>query len=245
MSQSRRAKVTAAVKSIREFHEIGRSVPAHRSHREVYGEGIIREEARRRGMNPDTVGKARAFADRVNGYTPAELDDLCRLVREVQPGQDESLAVFSRTHVIRLLSVPKRSRTGIQREAITNGWSTAELERRIATLFGTRAAGGRRRRVPKDALGKLVQVEGMCETWARWATEVQRQRAAPASRSRPPADVPPRVQQLVDAATAAIEALHRAVLAELAQLRSSRVPRSRFAEEGDGAEGVKRPRPKA
>jgi hypothetical protein len=243
MSTSRRAKVAAVVKSIREFYEIGRSVPAQRPHREVYGEGIIQEEALRRGMNPDTVGKARAFADRVNGYTPAELDDLCRLVREVQPGQDESLAVFTRTHVIRLLSVPKRFRSGIQQKAIANGWSTAELERNIASLFGTRATGGRRRRVPKDVLGKLVQAEGMCETWARWATAVRRQRAAPASRSRPPADVPPHVQQLVDAATAAIESLHREVLAELAKLRSSRVPRRRFSEEG--VEKPKRPRLRA
>ncbi len=243
MSTSRRAKVAAAVKGIREFYEIGRSVPAQRPHREVYGEGIIQEEALRRGMNPDTVGKARQFADRANGYTPAEVNELCRLIRDTQTGQDESLAVFSRTHVIRLLTVPKRLRSGIQKEAVTKGWSTAELERKIATLFGTRAAGGRRRRVPKDVLGKLVQVEGMCETWARWAAVVQRQRAAPTSRSRPPADVPPQVQRLADSATAAIEALHRQVLAELSKLRSSRVPRSRFAEEG--VEEPKRPRPKA
>lgn len=219
MSSARRAKVAAAVKGIREFFALGRSLPPRRPHGEVYGEGVVQEEARRRDMNPDTVQKARAFAHPVTGYTPAELDELCRLVRDTQPGQDDKLAVISRTHVIRLLSVPKRFRPRLQREAITKGWSTAELECVIAARFGSRSAGGRRRRVPTDVLGQLIQIERMCTSWARWAAAAERRREEQPPRATRLSDLPKPVQRLADAATAALAALREEVRGELSSRR--------------------------
>jgi hypothetical protein len=64
MATARRAKVEAAVKGIREFFALGRSLPARRPHGEVYGEAINQKASEKEGMNPDTVGKARQFADR-------------------------------------------------------------------------------------------------------------------------------------------------------------------------------------
>jgi hypothetical protein len=141
------------------------------------------------------------------------VNDHCRVIREVQTAQDVTLSVFGRTHIIRLLSVPKRSRDVLQRQAIKKGWSTAELERKIAGRFGSRSAGGRRRRVPRDVLGQLVQVERMCDTWARWVSAVEQKRG------ESPSDFPENLQKLVDEATAALVVLHHAVLKDMSGRR--------------------------
>ena len=96
----------------------------------------------------------------------------------MQPGQDDGLAVFGRTHVIRLLSVrPRSTRAKLQRMAVVNGWSTSRLEAEIARRFGTRRDGGRRRAIPADAVGLLTQVEGMCETWGRLVAATDRKKS--------------------------------------------------------------------
>ena len=95
MSQTRRQQVAAAVKAIRAFHEFGRSLPAKASHKDGYGQGTVAVEAERHRLNPDTVRKARQFADPVNGYSAAEVNVLCRSIREVQEEQEG--AVFGRT----------------------------------------------------------------------------------------------------------------------------------------------------
>lgn len=232
MSQTRRQQVAAAVKAIRAFHEFGRSLPAKASHKDGYGQGTVAVEAERHRLNPDTVRKARQFADPVNGYSAAELNALCRSIREVQEEQEG--AVFGRTHLIRLLSVPKKQREKVQAAAIENGWSTAELEAHIATRFGSRRDGGRKRRVPSDLPGVLVQLEGLCEGWRRWAEVVvgdesdQQQR-----KGRKRVELPTELFQSVLAATKAITDLHDEVTRELQTRRPKRGVRKRFRGDGD------------
>jgi hypothetical protein len=232
MSQTRRQQVAAAVKAIREIHELGRSLPAKQSHRDGYGQGTVTVEAEKHGLNPDTVRKARQFADPVSGYTGAEVNALCRSIREVQEEQEG--AVFGHTHLIRLLSVPKKQRGKVQTAAIENGWSTAELEAHIATRFGSRRDGGRKRRVPSDLPGVLVQLEGLCEGWRRWAEAVIPDDGdAPQRQVRKRVELPAGLLTSVLAATKAIADLHDEVNGELQTRRPKRAVRKRFrGEEG-------------
>ena len=229
MAKSRRERVATAVKKIRAFYALGRKIPPKQRHKDAYNHGVIRREAERRGVNEDTVRKARQFADPAEGYTPQELEELCGVVERVQPEQDDGLAIFGKTHVIRLLSVrPRRKRTGLQKQAIEGGWSTAELEAEIARRFGTRREGGRRRRVPAAPADLLVQLEGMCETWGRWQAAVAREpedgAAARASVRDLPADVRTR---LVDVGRR-LGRLHRAVVEALAAAQPGREVRQAF-----------------
>jgi hypothetical protein len=142
MASSRAAKVKVAIKKIREFYALGQEIPPKPSHKQTYHQGVIRAEAQRRHINEDTLRKARMFTDPVEGYSRQELNELCRLIREVQSGQDERRAIFGKTHLIRLLSVrPKRRRAALQKLAIKKGLSSAELEAEIAQRGGR--AGGR------------------------------------------------------------------------------------------------------
>ena len=68
--------------------------------------------------------------------------------------------------------MPKPRRPALQRAAIRGAWSTARLEAEIAARFGSRRSGGRKRRVPQDADGLLVQIEGTCEAWRRLLAEI-------------------------------------------------------------------------
>lgn len=232
MTQTRRTQVAAAVKAVRAFHELSRSLPAKEPHRDGYGQGTVATEAEKHGLNPDTVRKARQFADPEHGYTVAEVNALCRSIRGVQNELDG--AVFGRTHLIRLLSVPKKERGKVQQSAIENGWSTAELEAHIATRFGSRRDGGRKRRVPADVFGVLVQVESLCESWRRWAEAVVGDdRDAPQRNARKRVELPTELLESVLAATKAITDLHDEVNRELQTRRPRRAVRRRFrSEEG-------------
>src|SRR6185436_18409035 len=100
-------------------------------------------------VNPDTLRKARQFADPVEGYTAKELKELCVLIDQVQSCQDPRLPLFTKTHVIRLLSVRSRTqRKHLQQKAVRQAWSIAQLKGEIAKRYGTRREGGRRRYLP-------------------------------------------------------------------------------------------------
>lgn len=237
MSQSRSSTVASAVKAIKEFHAIGETLPKRASHREVYDKGVIESAATKLGMNPDTVRKARQFADPAVGYSRAELSALCQLITKLQPGQDARFAVFGRTHVIRLLSVQKRWRTALQATAIREGWSLAELQAQIAVRYGSRRDGGRRRRVPADALALTAQIEKLCENWRRWFALAAPAKASvsgeTAKDTHAPLDgLPPALAERVKAADAAIATLHRAATDELCARRPGRSVRRRFRPNG-------------
>ena len=142
MARIRRQKVEEAVEAILDFFDLGRSLPRKLPHKEAYDQSIVDREAKRRGINPDTIRKARQFADAPTGYSEAEVQALCRLIREVQNDREVGEPVFGKTHLIRLLSVPKRTRQALARRAIEKSWSVADLEAEIARRFGTRRQGG-------------------------------------------------------------------------------------------------------
>lgn len=52
---SRSEKVEAAIQKIRAFHELGRSLPPKRGHREDHGRGVVNGEAERLHVNEDTL----------------------------------------------------------------------------------------------------------------------------------------------------------------------------------------------
>ena len=248
MSQSRAERVREAVRNIRRFHQLGRDLPARppggRSRRETYGLGLMKAEAESRGVNEDTARKARAFADRVEGYSRQEVNDLCRLLKTIQPGQDRGLAVFSPTHVIRLLSVRgKKRRAALQREAVEKGWSVSELEAAIAERFGTRRQGGRRRRIPAGGTPFLAQLELMCESWRRWQAEPSRD-VGEGEAGRITLDdldgLRDGLKKLVVRACRAVRDLHRAAAAGLQEARPGRAARAVFGVEP--AESETRPR---
>jgi hypothetical protein len=167
---------------------------------------VIDQEATKHGMNPDTVRKARQFADPVNGYTVKELDALCRSIRKHQSAP--AGAIFGRTHVIRILSVPKKQRWEVQKMAIENGWSTSKLEAHIATQFGSRRDGGRNPEVPEDLESVLVQLEGLCEGWRRWVEVAVGNDADGKTVARKRLKWPTELRKTVLAATKAITDLH-------------------------------------
>jgi len=217
VAESRKQKVEGAIKVIKDFHALGLSLPEKQDHKDTYDQDIIKTEAEKKGINGDTLRKARQFADPEDGYSARELKELVKLIREVQLNKDDKLAVFSKTHIIRLVSVPKRWRLSLQKKAIEEGWSTAKLETEIATRYGTRRAGGRKGHVPRDTIGLLTQIEKLCETWRRWLAEVTPE--ATEDDAEPEhamlADLPKAIQKQVRSVGAAFAELQKDVTEEL------------------------------
>jgi hypothetical protein len=145
--------------------------------------------------------------------------------------------VFGRTHLIRLLSVTKDLRAGLQ-AAVRGGWSPGELEAQIAARYGSRRDGGRRRRLPNDVLGLLTQVVQLCESWRRWVALVTPVAAEHASKADAPSldNLPADVQQRVRDADAAVAKLHAAATEELTARRPGRTVRHQFREAAGKAE---------
>lgn len=223
MTPQRRQKVKDSVARIREFHRIGRTVPETDEDGIVYGKKIIDAEAKRIGLISDTVRKARQFANPVTGYSVKELNDLCHMIIWEQSSQGDKLSIFSCSHVKKMLTVAKKQRRALQREAIKNGWSYAKLKAEIALRFGTRRAGGRRRQVPKDLPGLLAQMEGICEQWRRW------HRAAFVNVSEGQQiilrQLPELISERIKVADSAIKRLHEALNAELSRKNPKRKQR--------------------
>lgn len=222
---SRAEKVEAAILKIEAFHELGRNLPAGQDRKEDYGRGIIDDEAGRLHINPDTVRKARVFADPDDGYRREELAELVRLIREEQMEQDERLAIFGQTHIIRLLSVhPRQRRAALQRECIRKGWSTSKLEAEIAKRFGTRRQGGRTRRVPaNDSAALLTQLEALCERWRRWHRSLKEEAVT----------VPARLGAEVESVSAQVLSLQKKVVKALGKLQPGRESRNLEEEDDD------------
>lgn len=225
MTKSRSDRVEEAIEKIEEFYTLGGKIPAKQPYRKTYAHGVIKAEAGRRGVSDDMIRKARSFADQAEGYALGELKELKRLVRRVQPGHDVTKGVFGKTHVIRLLGVPKHRRAALQRRAIEEGWSTAELEAEIARRFGTRRAGGRRRKIPGRVDEVLTQAERLCEAWRRWHAELSIDPETNDKGHLLLGNLPELLQRLIKQAAAAVSKVQEAVAAELAQRRPGRSPR--------------------
>ena len=104
----------------------------------------------------------------MKGYTLKELNAVLSQCRKTG-------FPLGTTTIIRWITVPKRRRARIERLTITERWNMSRLEQEIAQEFGSRKAGGRRRRIPTDALGILIQLEGLCDVWRRWNESLRRE----------------------------------------------------------------------
>jgi hypothetical protein len=223
MSQSRRRKVQQAIDDIREFYQCGNAIPPHRASRQADNGRTVEEAADEWNLNPDTARKARQFIDPKDGYTPRDLTHLCSLLKRIQANQDESKAVFRRTHVIRLLTIKSsRQRRAVQRKAIEEGWGLIRLETEIAARFGTRRAGGRRPSIPDQLAPLLAVLERDCERWRRLYVALASPKQCPKPKHLLMADLPAAVHQQLKAVNERIQGLHSAVVSELQALRPSR-----------------------
>jgi hypothetical protein len=195
--------------AVRNLYTVGRQSLAARPGRGPYRKRAAEDEAGLAGLHPDTLRKARVFADPVTGYTPAELDELCRAVQASWTNFTDRGARFGRTHVLRLLGVKAgRRRATVQRAMFACGWSTAELEAAIARR-PRRGAGGRRPRVGKDRRGLLARLDVLCGSWQRLADELARREAARERPSR--ANLTGEVEERFDRVTRAVGELQAAV----------------------------------
>lgn len=239
MSTARAKRVADAIRGIKDFHATGRKLPPKASHREAYNQGTIQTAGEKVGLSAEAARQARQFADPAAGFTAVELQELCALIKEVQPGQDDALPVFGKTHLIRLLSVPKSRRPALQRAAVRGAWSTARLEGEIAAKFGTRRDGGRKRQVPQDLVGLLVQLEGVCEGWRRLLAAVDQPATEEKVGHAVLADLPEGVRRQARAAGRAVAALQEAVTDELAERLPKRHVRQPFREVEEEEGGTK------
>lgn len=216
-AKTRRVEVAAAIAAIRGFHRLGKKVPEG-----LYGAHTIDVVATALKEGQDGLRKARVFADPEKGYTDNELETLCQMIQEVQGNQSPGKPCFGRSHIIKIVSVPKKKRRAVQMAAIKGAWSYAQLTNAIKQRFGTRKAGGRRRRVPNDPIGLLTQLESLGESWRRWWAVAQTD-AADAL-----AELPPALRREIGDAAEVVIALQRAVAAQLGDISPGQKPRPRF-----------------
>ncbi len=235
MSKRRRDKVEEAIKEIRAFYSLGKELRRANPRGRGFDRHFISAEALRQKTNEDRLRKARAFADRVAGYSRNELSELCRLIREVQPDQDDRLGIFGPALIMRLLSVPKNDRRALQKQAVEGGWTFSRLDREIARRYGPRREGGRRPRILGDMAGFLAQVESMCLQWFRWREELSREPQKDEERHVMFADLSPTLKDKITTALVGIKGLHGAVAKALKQKEPGRIPRELFQEEEQAA----------
>lgn len=240
MSTGRARRVADAIRGIKDFHATGRKLPPKASHREAYNQGTIQTAGEQLGLSAEAARQARQLADPAAGYTAAELQELCTLIKDTQPDQDDALPVFGKTHLIRLLSVPRPRRPVLQRAAVRGAWSTARLESEIAAKFGTRRDGGRKRQVPQDVVGLLVQLEGVCEGWRRLLAAADQPATEEKVGHAVLEDLPEGVRRQARAVGRVVAALQEAVTEELAERLPKRHVRQPFREaEDEGGGGTK------
>ncbi|MFO0804151.1 MAG: hypothetical protein U0791_13640 [Gemmataceae bacterium] len=150
------------------MHGIGRrSLKAHPGR---HAGADAANEARDFRITPYLLRKARVFADPKRGCTAKELNNLCKSIRSCWHAFADNGASFGRTHVLRLVSVPKsgRRRASIQEAMFENGWSTAELESEIFRRYGRRGQGGRKGEIGTKVGGILVRLDRLCTGWLRF-----------------------------------------------------------------------------
>ncbi len=166
MSPNNLKRVAAAIREIRKFYETGRASLQDHPGAGPYRGWSIQEGARRLGISPEHLRKAREFAKPAEGYTPEEVKALCASMREHQQPLGTS-------HVICLLAVAKDHREDLQRQVIEGGWSVSKLKQAIRLEHGSRKQGGRRPYIPKDREEFLAQLESECVSWRRWYVAAQ------------------------------------------------------------------------
>ena len=234
MSEARRKKVEAAVRVIEAFHAKGRGILAQRSRDSASGK--VRRKAKGGGhtTEKEMYLKACQFADPTRGgYSPEKLAALCQLIRDTQPDQEDNLKIFSRTHVLYLLTVRGSRREKFQRKAVQHGWSSRVLLREIGADQGTRREGGRNRPLPTNRTGLLGAIEKECERWRRMNLAVNR--GDPGGRK--PADLIADLEQRFEDVCAAVQDFQEAVTLALSVEHPKRHLRKTFQEQATDPTG--------
>lgn len=92
-----------SVQNVENFYQLGKEVPLGRGYRT----GKMKVAVDKHKLNADTLRKSRNFADPNVGYSPEELQDLIEHIRSHKFDRDNPKWKITRTHLIRLISVPK------------------------------------------------------------------------------------------------------------------------------------------
>ena len=217
MAESMQSKIDAAIKDIRRLHAIGRKSlkkPGKRAPKLR-----IDEDAKRLRMNRFTLRKARRFADvddegEGEGYSKDDLNNLCSQIQGQKPiGKRET--VFCRSHLIRLLDVPKSDRPSFQADAIKQGWTYQRLGAEIAKKFGRRRIGGKRPRMPDDRIGVYEEIEKRCISWQRWNKDLSNHFKDPSKSENAIGNIAKKIKKLLADVTDSMERLHAGVSAAL------------------------------
>ena len=204
--------VRTALRRVRSFYDLGCKSLKSNSGRMQYG--MMKDEASRFGVSEELLRKARQFADPEQGYALQELRVILSQCRKAG-------FALGTTHVIRWLTVPKRRRGRIERQTIAEKWNMSRLEAEIAKEFGSRRAGGRRRRIPTDSLGILIQLETLCDEWRRWRENLVRE-PDESEQKGTEQDLPAAVRKRLSVVTQEFAALRALVTAELQRQKPNR-----------------------
>lgn len=209
-SQKLEPHVLQAIREIEEFYKLGIAF----TDEGAYGERRIADLAGDLEINEDTLRKARAFADEAKGYSRHELRELFEHLKSHEYRNPKWK--FGRTHIIRLLSVPRLrdKRNRLQKRVINNEWSCSKLEDEIRRVYGTRKNGGRQRSVPSDRKGLLSLIEHECDCWKRWCRRLHGSSRGKAPVRKLPPDIQAKlehIEKLVDDLRKAASEAHRPV----------------------------------
>lgn len=224
-------EVRTALRRVRSFYELGCKSLKSKPGRMEYGS--MKEEASRFGLSEELLRKARQFADPDHGYTLQELNAILSQCRDLVVEGNKVGFALGTTHVIRWLSVPNRRRARIERLTIAERWTLSRLESEIAKEFGSRRAGGRRRKIPANSLDALVQLEAICNEWRRWYESLHRDLSAEGKRKTKttekakitPSDLPEPVRKLLPIVTKTFAELQAMVSEEIRKAKPSRLSR--------------------
>lgn len=167
-NKSNDARVAIAAKTeagVRKFFQLGKKVSKlekRLSQHGRYGRRVMKRIAKELGVSQSTAEKARDFYRK---FTEQQLEELCALRNSKGVG----LGVG---HVNNLLSVAHVDvRSGLQKQAVRENWSTRKLQHEIATRFGKKSHGGR---PPQVAEPHLLphQIYRFGQHWIRWQSAV-------------------------------------------------------------------------
>jgi len=226
MSKSKN-NIKDSIASIRKFYEAGRESLKLHPDDDAYGKKVVEEEAKRLGLIQEMVRKARQLARETDGYNVDELKALFTMM-QANPGTR-----FRKTHVIRLLTVKdKKQRAKMQRRAIEDSWTTAQLRIELNSLFGPRKHGGRRPSVLRSREGVITQLESFAEQWRRYGAALKERVSTPKkAKTCRMEDLGETIEPLLSAVLAAIDALQLGLAEELKKIHPKR--EGRQARPGD------------
>lgn len=179
---SRPSILNAKLKRVHAFYAKGKASRDDSPDRIRYGEA--NKSAERNKLHPEMLRKARQIAREFPEDRFERLLSTC----------EASGFAIGITHLMRLASV-RKGRDALITRMIKGRWSLRQLNNEIAKLQPSMEGRGRRRLVPKDAVGQIVVLKKECVRWQHL-----NQALAPTLRS-------PRVRQALKHALKSIDSL--------------------------------------